>query len=545
MSGVLAALVAHLGRERRAIAGTILVVTVSLVALGALAVLPAWALGRAVVLGEAPPGWFWSALAGLVLLRGVLTWVEMDASHSLAFRVLARLRMALFDRHAVALPSRRRENVGHATATAMADTERLEFFYAHTVAQIVAAGINLLVGLGLLAVLDPVVAAVALGAAALLGSTVRLHARHTRALGREVADRTSALSGRVVDVLGGLREVLGYRLQDRVRAELRDVGAQAAEAHGRLETATRMLGTLRDAVVTVAAIAVLALVIGGDVSAPLVPVVVVLTMVTIAPAADAAATLAQLEPLRASAARVHHELVRPAATSAPAAEGELPEGPLGLAFTDVSFGYGGARVLDGFTLTVAPGEHAGLAGPSGVGKSTVVSLAGRLWDPDHGAVTLIGTSAAVPLASVPDAALRRAVAVVEQDGRLFSGTVAQNLLGSGTCAGPATREDLVAGLDQLGLSDVIGPDDELGEGGVRLSGGQAARLRLLRAVLARPRVLVLDEPTADLDAATATRVHELLAGLSCTLLVVSHREETLAGCDRVVRLEQDRCVRPS
>lgn len=535
MSGELGALVGHLGRERRAIVGTVVLVTVSLVTLGALAVLPAYALGRAVVDGVPPPTWSWVALAGLVLLRGVLTWAEMDASHSLAYRVLARLRMALFDRYALALPTRRRENVGHAAATAMADTERLEFFYAHTVAQLVAGIVNLTMGLAVLTVLHPPLALVVLAAAAALAMTGRVHGASTRALGREVADRTSALSGRVVDVLGGLREVLGYRLQEPVRAEVAEAGARVAAAAGRLETVNRMLAAVREAVVTIAAAAVLAVAAVGEVAPVLVPVVVVLAIVAIAPAADAAATIAKLQPLRASAARVRHELQRPAAAPrTPAPGAALPDGPLGLVFRDVSFAYDDRVVLQDFCLEVTPGEHVALAGPSGIGKSTVVALAGRLWDPDAGEVVLAGETGEVPLWSIAEEDLRRAVSVVEQDGRLFSGTLADNLL----VHGRSSRADLVAGLEALDLAQVIGPDDQLGEGGVRLSGGQQARLRLLRAILARPRVLVVDEPTADLDPASAAKVHEVLYSMSCTLLVVSHQEKTLTGADRVVSLER-------
>ncbi len=540
MIGDFGALVAFLGREKRAIVGTAVLVTVSLLTLGALAVLPAYFLGLAVVAGEPPPAWSWVCLAGVVLLRGVLTWAEMDVSHSLAYRVLARLRMALFDRYAVALPTRRRENVGHAAATAVADTERLEFFYAHTAAQLAAAAVNLAVGLVILAAVHPPLAMVVLAAAAALAVTGRLYAARMSALGQEAADRTSALSGRLVDVLGGLREVLGYRLQERVRAEIAEAGTRAAEAGGRLETAIRMLAAARETVVTLAAVAVLAVAALGDVAPTLVPAVVVLAIVTIAPAADAIATVAQLHPLRASATRVRNELGRAAVVPrAPAPGMPLPDGPLGLTFRDVSFGYGDRLVLEGFCLDVAAGEHVALAGPSGIGKSTVVALAGRLWDPDAGQVAVVGGVGEVSLRRLADAELRRAVAVVEQDGRLFSGTVADNLL----VHGRSSRTELAAGLETLDLTSVIGPDDQLGEGGVRLSGGQQARLRLLRAILARPRVLVVDEPTADLDGVTAARVHDVLYSLPCTLLVVSHQEKTLRGADRVVRLEHGSLAR--
>lgn len=535
MTGELAALVRHLGGERRAIAGTVVLVTVSLLTLGSLAVLPAWLLGRAVVDGVAPPVGAWAALAVLVVVRGALTWAEMDVSHSLAYRVLARLRMALFDRYAVALPTRRRENVGHAAATAMGDTERLEFFYAHTVAQLVAAGANLVVGLVLLGIVHPALAGVVVTAAAALVATGRVRALRTRALGEEVAERTSGLSGRVVDVLGGLREVLGYRLQARVRAEVARSGATVAEVAGRLETEIRMLAAVRESVVTLATAAVVVVAATSRVDPALVPALVVLALVTIAPAADAAATLSQLHPLRASARRVGEELDRPPVVVASRGGAAPPPGALGLRMRHVGFGYDGRRVLDDLCLDVRPGEHVAIAGPSGAGKSTLVALAGRLWDPDEGEVVLYAEASqgsGVSLRSLADDELRRAVGVVEQDGRLFSGTVAENLL----VHGRATPADLREGLEALGLAGVVGPEDRLGEAGLRLSGGQQARLRLLRGLLARPRVLVVDEPTADLDPVTAARVHDVLYAQPCTLLVVSHLPATREGADRVVVL---------
>ncbi|MER6942108.1 ABC transporter transmembrane domain-containing protein, partial [Nocardioides sp. NPDC000441] len=263
----LTGLLRHLGGERRAIVATTVLVVVSQVCLGAISVLLAAVVGRAVVLRDAPPGWFWALLAGLVILRALLTWGEMDASHALAFRVLARLRMALFDRYAVALPTRRRENVGRAASTAMADTERLEFFYAHTVAQLVAAAVNALLGLVLLTVVEPVLALVTLAALALVLATVPLGRRRLEALGLEGVEATGALSDRVVDVLGGLREVLGYGIHEPVRRQVRETGAEAARAAGRLETTHRLLAGAREAAVTLAGVGVLVSVLGRELAA--------------------------------------------------------------------------------------------------------------------------------------------------------------------------------------------------------------------------------------------------------------------------------------
>lgn len=525
----LTGLLRHLAGERGAIAATVALVVVSLLSLGAIAVLSAVAVGRAAVHGTVPSAGFWFVLAALVLFRAALTWGEMDASHSLAFRVLARLRLALFDRYAVALPTRRRENVGQAAATAMTDTERLEFFYAHTVAQLLAAGINAVAGFVLLSVVHPALAAVAGVALAAITATVPLGTRRLERLGAEVVTATGRLSDRVVDTLGGLREVLGYGLHEPVRRQVAETGGEAARAAGRLETAHRVLAGVREAVVTLAAVGVLATAIASGTPAEYVAALVVLALATVGPVADAAATCAQLPSLRAAAARVGEELARPPVVGRTGTTAVPPDGPLGLRFRDVSFGYDHRRVLDGFTLEAAPGEHVGLRGPSGAGKSTVVALAGRLWDPDSGHVELTGESGAMPLTALADTDLRSLVGVVEQDGRLFAGTVAEELAGDGT--------DLEELLDRLGLTDVVGPNDHLGEGGLRLSGGQQARLRLARTLARHPRVLVLDEPTADLDSAAAARVTALLRTLPITLLVVSHRADTLATMDRIITLD--------
>lgn len=523
-------LLGHLGGERRAIAATIVLVVVSQVCLGAISVLLAAAVGHAVVHHSAPSGWFWVLLAGLVVLRAALTWGEMDASHSLAFRVLARLRMALFDRYAVALPTRHRENVGRAASTAMSDTERLEFFYAHTVAQLVAAAANALLGLVLLAFVEPLLTLVTVTGLALVGSTVPLGRRHLEALGGEMVEATGALSDRAVDVLGGLREVLGYGIHGPVRRQIRETGAVAARAAGRLETTHRVLAGAREAAVTLVGVGVLVGVIGRGVTAEHVAALVVLALATVAPVADAAATCARLPALRAAATRVGAELARPAALTRDTQSAALPEGPLGLVMRGVGFGYDDRRVLDGFDLSIAPGEHVGLRGASGAGKSTVVALASRLWDPDTGTVALTdSTTSEVAISAVDHNELRAALATVEQDGALFTGTVREAVAAPSTT--DAEIEDLLA---RLGLADTVAPGSHIGEGGLRLSGGQRARLRLARAVLRHPRILILDEPTADLDDASARLVTDLLGTVPATMLVVSHRHRTLAALDRVV-----------
>ena len=187
-------------------------------------------------------------------------------------------------------------------------------------------------------------------------------------------------------------------------------------------------------------------------------------------------------------------------------------------------------------MDVDPGEHIGLAGPSGAGKSTVIALAARLWDPSAGTVALVDAAGvAYPLGRIRDDELRRVVAVVEQDARLFHGTVRENLVRG---ADPRTDEQLLEALTAVGADDWITLDDELGEHGARLSGGQRARLALARALCRAPRVLIVDEITASLDAESERIISDVLARFDGTVIAASHRRETLGRFGRVVGVER-------
>jgi len=140
----------------------------------------------------------------------------------------------------------------------------------------------------------------------------------------------------------------------------------------------------------------------------------------------------------------------------------------------------------------------------------------------------------MPLREVSEEDLRAAVAVVEQDARLFHGSVRENLL-RGT--GGRSDAELVGILDRVGARDWISLDDELGEHGVRLSGGQRARLALARALCREPRILIVDEITASLDPATERAISQVLAEVDATVIVASHRRETLERLERVLRVD--------
>ncbi|AZS45710.1 ABC transporter ATP-binding protein [Microbacterium oxydans] len=537
-AGILARLLPPLRPEWRRIVGSYLIATMSLCALAAIGVLTALGVGGAVVHAEWPPVGWWLALGALVLLRTFLTWREMDVSHALAYRVLARLRMALFDAYARSVPGRRREHSGRAASVAMTDIEKLEFFYAHTVAQIGAA-LTLFAGALVCAFLVmPVAGVVMLGAAAAVALTAGAGAGPARRIGAREQREREEQSERLVDALGALREILAYGLQDRVVREAVAGTRRSARISRRREAIAHLVDGMRELILTAVVIGVIAATLAldgtvGGAQAALLPAVIVLAVAGVAAVADAAHTVSELHPLIASAARVGAGLDRPPVVSPVDRPLPLPDGPLGVRFEKVSFSYDDrTEVLHGWSIDVDPGEHVGLAGPSGAGKSTVIALAARLWDPAAGTVALVDAAGlAYPLGRIRDDDLRRTVAVVEQDARLFHGTVRDNLVRG---ADARTDEELRRALTRVGADGWITLDDDLGEHGVRLSGGQRARLALARALCREPRVLIVDEITASLDAESERIISDVLEDFDGTVIAASHRRETLGRFGRVV-----------
>ncbi|MEV4776886.1 ABC transporter ATP-binding protein [Microbacterium sp. LWH12-1.2] len=546
---VFARLLPPLRPEWRGIIGSYLIGTASTVALTAIAVLAALGVGHAVVSGDWPPTAWWVSLSALVLLRAILTWREMDVSHALAYRVLARLRVTLFDAYSRSVPGRRREHSGRAAAVVMTDIEKLEFFYAHTLAQIGASVTLFLLSLIGAAVIMPAAALVVLFGGAIVALTALLGAAPARRIGAQEQREREDQSEKLVDALGAMREILAYGLQDRIVREAVDGTRRAARTSRRRALIAEAVNGTRELILTAVVISIILLALvtsgpggigaqGGGVAA-LLPALVTLSVAGVAAIAEASHTVTELHPLAASARRVAAAISRPAVVADVADPIHLPQGPLGVRFDDVSFSYDDqTRALHRWSMEIAPREHVGLAGASGAGKSTVIALAARLWDPEHGTIALVDDAGRVyPLDAIAEEDLRTAVAVVEQDARLFHGTVRENLL-----RGASPRDDgaLHAVLERVGADTWITLDDQIGEHGVRLSGGQRARLALARALVREPRVLIVDEITASLDPATERRISDVLAGFDGTVIAASHRRETLERLERVIRIAPDR-----
>lgn len=243
-----------------------------------------------------------------------------------------------------------------------------------------------------------------------------------------------------------------------------------------------------------------------------------------------------------------HTLTDPAVAAAPPAEGT----PVGLQFCDVQFrhrrsddGRSGddAPLLDGVSLDIRPGETMALVGATGSGKSLLLQLVPRLYDVTSGSIRLAGTD----IRELPLEQLRTLVSIAFEDPTLFSASIRENvLLGARPGPGEDPEQLLARALDtaqaQFAYALPEGLDTIIGEEGLSLSGGQRQRLALARAIAARPRVLVLDDPLSALDVRTeelvTARLREVLHGT--TTLIAAHRPSTVALAQRVALLEDGR-----
>ena len=214
-----------------------------------------------------------------------------------------------------------------------------------------------------------------------------------------------------------------------------------------------------------------------------------------------------------------------------------------IAFNDVSFNYvDGIPVLDGISFEAKPGQMIALVGPTGVGKTTMIQLASRFYDPTAGGVTVDGND----LRDVTLESLRNNISMVLQDTFLFNGTIGENIA---YAKDGATAEEIASAAKTACIYDDImtmpeGFDTEVGERGIKLSGGQKQRIAIARAILRDAPILILDEATASVDMQTESQIQNAIQQLSGTrtIIAIAHRLSTIRSADLILVLEDGRVV---
>ena len=497
--------------------------------------------------GREVVGWGVAAAAA-VLLRAVALWLEAHLSHELAYRILAEVRMWLFDAFVRLAPGRRgRRRSGDDVSAAMDDSQAMEMFYAHSLLYAVVAAILSPMVVIVLFVVDPVSGVIVLFGAAVAGIGPLLLRRANHRDGHELRSALARLNADVVDIVDGLAEVTALPGGDQLVQRLVGSGHRTARLQARQSARAALEQGLAYAASAITLVAVVGWqLLGRDSPGPVaVLVVVALTLATFDPLHTLLAATKVWGVTTAAADRVFDLLEQPAAVpdAGTAGRGDLDPGR-GLEILGVRFSYPGSATpaLDGVDLEIRPGETVALVGHSGAGKSTLAHLVARVSDPDDGTILVGG----IEITALAQRELHRAVVTVPQDVLLVHDTLAANLrLGR-----PELADEVLADIvTTVGLDSVVerlptGLDTVVGDRGARLSGGERQRVALARALVRAPAVLVVDEGTSMLDALSEQELRASMAEGSAgrATLLIAHRLSTVVAADRVVVLERGRVV---
>jgi subfamily B ATP-binding cassette protein MsbA len=499
-----------------------------------------------------------SDLSRLALLIGLLVAVygvqqlanaaDMFIRHALGERFILDLRVRIYEYlQRLSLSFFERTSTGELMSRVTNDVNVLESFVTHGSALTAVDLLRLLGGAIILFVLDARLALLVLLPVPILAISLRYFNTRIRPIYRRVRARLGDINAQLQDSLSGIRVIQAFVQEQQ---QLARFTAESESYYEARVQGIRYWATFFPAMRFVAAMGTVIVLAAGSIMA----IDGSLTLGTLV--AFLSYTVSFYEPINrltevdnvfqeaiAAGERIFELLDTTADIQDAPDSVELPPIDGDVSFEHVHFRYGtGDKVLKDVTFRMAPGEVVALVGPSGAGKTSIANLLCRFYDPIDGQITVDG----IDLRQAKLSSLRSQVSVVLQDTFLFNVSVRENLL---VGKPSATDDEILAATKAAYAHDFIttlpdGYDTEIGERGVKLSGGQKQRLALARALLADPRILILDEATSSVDAEAEYLIQQALDAVleGRTALVIAHRLSTIRNADKIIALEEGRIV---
>ncbi len=516
----------------------------------------------------ATAGWFITAM-GLAGLAGVTMnyftpaamirafaiirtggrYAERFVGHEATFRLLAVLRTWFYERIEPLAPAGLQSfRSGDLLTRIRNDIDRLELFFLRLLAPAAVALIASLIVVAVLSAYDPLIGLVQLGLFALAGMLLPLAVAEA---GAEPSERITVASARLnmltVDTIEGQAELHLYGHADsraaRIEALSDEMIADETRLAGLSAISQAGIGLAANLAMAFALLIAIPDVTSGRLAAPELAMLAFLALASFEAVAPVPLAMQSLSGTLASARRLFAIADAAPPVLDPSQPKSMPD-DAELRFENVSLTYSGARhaALTGINLRIAPGRRVAVIGPSGSGKSSLVNLALRFWEPSEGCITIGG----VPIHQLKAEDLRRRISVVSQHAHLFAATVAENLL----VANPrATSAEIEAACRLAQIHDFIvaqpdGYGTYVGTNGLKLSGGEARRLAVARALLKKAPILLLDEPTEGVDSETEhTLLNAVLeARRDCAVLLITHRPAALEKMDEILALDAGRIL---
>jgi ABC-type multidrug transport system fused ATPase/permease subunit len=475
--------------------------------------------------------------------------VEVDLRNRL-YSHLQSLELGFFDR----------QQTGQLMSRATVDLQSVRFFLGYGLIFIMQSALTILLGATAMFLVDPGLAAIALAPVPFVVVIAARYGRRARPAQQEVQQRIAELTADAEENVSGVRVIKAFAREQvqlqRFRRSVTRVFEQAMIATRLQAFYTPFIGFLPN--LGLAAILLFGglQVIHGSLSIGDFSAFYTYLLMLISPMRTLGVALGMAQRATASGRRIFEILDRKPQMPVPEDAPPLPAGAGRVEFRDVTLSYGAHAAFDpqrngaslraaqpalrDVSLTVAAGTTVAIVGATASGKTSLVSLIPRLYDATSGAVLVDGAD----VRSVGPGSLRRAVALVTDDPFLFSATVDENIA---YVRPEATREEVVAAAQRAQAHAFVtelpdGYDTLIGERGLTVSGGQRQRLAIARAILADPRILILDDATSSVDASTEqeikTALREVMSGR--TTFVIAHRLSTIALADEIVVLEAGR-----